>query len=82
MDRDEIERTIAPARAIYESGPLRGAAFFADPATTDSVTFGTADLSESEVGVAVWRIITGRGFNVARICTAVVMLDKSEQQRN
>ena len=82
MERVEIEGIVAPVLEIFQKGDLRGAAYFNDLVGDNSVTFGTLGLSESEVGIAVFRIIQAAGCSVERICLAVMLLDKSEQQRN
>ena len=82
MEREKFDEFIAPVIAMYRDGRVRGAAFFDDPADHTDVVVGSIDLSESEVGLAVYKVIKGRGFSVERICAAVVLLERSEQQRN
>ena len=82
MERVEIERIIAPVVEIYSRGELRGAAYFNDQVGDHFVALGYFDLAESELGIALYQMIRARGFSVTRLCTALVMLDKSEQQRN
>ena len=82
MTRDEMVRIIQPVREIFESGKLLGCAYFAKPSFDEGASVGSPGLSESRVGVAIYRIIQASGYDVESVCMAVIMLARSEQSRN
>ena len=78
MNKEELDDITAPARQIYRTGRVWGAAYFASPDHVIGLAMGNDDLSEGQLGVAIYRIIQARGFDVQRICGAVIMVAQSE----
>ena len=82
MTREEMVQIIQPVREIFTSGKLLGCAYFAKPSFDEGVSLGSGSLSKSGVGIAIYRIIQASGYDVERVCKAVIMLARSEASRN
>ena len=81
MTREDLDRIVAPVWEILQAGQVRGATYFASPGLEESVVLGSMDLTTSEMGVVIYRIITSRGFDVQQICRAVMELDKEQRRK-
>ena len=70
MDRAEFEVLVNPVHELYKNGQVRGFAYFEHSPHT--VALGTGGISDTDMGYAMYEVLTRGGFNVEMICTALI----------